>query len=67
MTYLKVGGSSLKRKLKAAKARGQKMRRLGGKVDRIYDTSTDSKELKREKEARDMAAFDKLLDEDAFQ
>ena len=68
LTYLKGGGGSLKRKLNAAKARGQKMRRLGGKVDRIYDTSsTGIEDLTKERESKDMAAFDKLLDEDSFQ
>lgn len=68
LTYLKVGGGSLKRKLAAAKARGQKMRRLGGNVDRVYDTTTGVDELTKKRESMDMAAFDKLLDEnDAFQ
>lgn len=63
LTYLQVGGSTLKRKLTAAKSMRQKMRRLVGKdaESSVYDTRKKIEDLSAERERDAMRRFDDLL------
>lgn len=63
ITFLQVGGSTLNRKLTAAKSMRQKMRRLVGKdgESSVYDTKKKIEDLRAEKERDAMRRFDDLL------
>jgi hypothetical protein len=61
LTYLQVGGNKISRKLQAAKRLRQRMKRLGGKDDMVFDTRTDIEDLEAEKQASEMKKFDDLL------
>jgi hypothetical protein len=64
LTYLKVSGPKLTRKLQAAKSFRQRMKRLGrGKDETVYDTRTSIEDLTAENEAKAMKRFDELLGE----
>jgi len=64
LTVLKEGGSKVKRKLRSAASMRQKMRRLGGKVDVVYDTTSDFADVSTDKAKEDMKRFDELLEDE---
>lgn len=61
LTKLKAGGSTVRRKLAAARSMRQKMRRLGGRKDFVYDTSSDFEDVALNKEKESLEKFDELL------
>jgi len=64
LTKLREGGTTVRRKLNAAKSMQQKMRKLGGKVDMVYDTSSDFIDVANDKEMESLKRFDDLLKDD---
>lgn len=68
LTVVKEGGSQVRRKLKAAASMRQKMRRLGGRVDVVYDTKKNFEDVMADKGKDELKKFDDLLnDETSFQ
>ena len=66
LTKLKAGGSTVRRKLAAARSMRQKMRRLGGRKDFVYDTSSDFEDVALNKEKESLEKFDELLRDDVL-
>lgn len=67
-SLLEVKAGSVKRKLMSAARMGKKLKQLGSAGrDIIFDTSKEFAEMKKVKEADEMAKFDKLLEEKAWE
>ncbi len=60
-TYLDVGSTKIRRKLKAAQSMKKKMRQLGSGEKTVFDTKSSFDQVAKSKEEADMKRFDELL------
>ena len=67
-SLLELKAGSVKRKLMSTARMGKKLKQLGsGGRDIIFDTSKEFAEMEKVKEADEMAKFDKMLEEKAWE